>query len=100
MTDFNLEQAFGGLHSRFDKLENSVQDLRDRSARTETNLSHLIGNGQPGKITKLEDRISDLEKFQIKSETSVRNIALFWGGITGAIGFAWHFVWDYMHGKP
>lgn len=42
--------------------QNEFQDrVIEKLTRLETHMEGLIGNGQPGRITKLEDRIESLD---------------------------------------
>lgn len=53
-------------------------------ARLETNMTTLVGNGQPGRVTKLEDRVDSLRRWRW----------LITGGII-AISALIHFVFKY-----
>lgn len=53
-------------------------------ARLETNMENLVGNGQPGRVTKLEEEVKDLSKWR-------------WiiGGVIIAISALIHFLFKY-----
>ncbi len=47
--------------------DHQITDLRERLARIETKLNILVGNGQPGMIYDLNQRIMSVETFRDKT---------------------------------
>lgn len=56
--------------------------------RLETHMEVLIGNGQPGKITLMENDINDLKQKSWKTSGIVIGIS----GVLSAVGAAIHFL--------
>lgn len=57
-------------HKTYYTLEQCTSDFERQTiamlAVLNMQMNSIIGNGQPGRITKLEDRVSALERFQWK----------------------------------
>jgi hypothetical protein len=86
--NFNIGEAFKHLHDRFDRLEDNVQEVRDKTIDNNTKLGALIGNGQKGKIDKIEDRLASVETFQHKSLGAMAAV----GSFVTLIGVVMHYL--------
>ena len=60
-------------------------DQAQRIRAVEVSLAPLVGNGQPGRVTKLEDEVDDLQK------ASARQLGWL-AGATVMFNLAWHFL--------
>ena len=95
MGDFDLVGAFKHLHDRFDRMEDNIQEVRDMTIKSTTQLEHLVGNGQPGQIDKINDRIGGLEKFKEKSTGYLAALS----GMLTIIGIVGHYMVDFFRVK-
>ena len=93
--NFNIGEAFKHLHDRFDRLEDNVQEVRDKTIDNNTKLGTLIGNGQKGKIDKIEDRLTSVETFQHKALGSMAAV----GSIVTVLGIALHYVMELFQAR-
>jgi hypothetical protein len=60
----------------------------DSLARLDTKMIDLVGNGQPGRITKLEVKVEDLQK----ARWTIGGMIV---GITTAVSALIHFLFKY-----
>ena len=47
------------FETAFDRLREQIREVNERAIRTETKLSALVGNGQPGKIQAIEAELAE-----------------------------------------
>lgn len=68
------------------------RDVLDKLVRLETKMDGLVGNGQPGRVKVVEDKVAVLERHDLRN--SVHNRVLN-GAISAAIsaGIALHKYW-------
>lgn len=92
--DFDLQNAFAHLHDRFDRIEDNVKEVRDKTVANTTHLEALVGNGQPGEIHKIQNRLAELEEYKNKSVGYTAAVS----AIIAFLGFAAHFLWDALKG--
>lgn len=81
------------IFERLGKIDESISDLRADTAedisRLTTQMHDIAGNGQPGRLARLEEKVSNTEKKII-----------FVSGIVAVIGTAGHALWDWLSRTP
>jgi hypothetical protein len=60
----------------------------DTLARLDTNMTMLVGNGHPGRVTRIEDDLEDLKK----ARWTIGGMIV---GITTAVSAVIHFLFKY-----
>lgn len=61
------------------------QEIGERLATVETHLYGLVGNGQPGKISDIEDDIKELQRFKYWLLGSAATVS-------ASAHVAWHWI--------
>ena len=91
MSDTSIQLIMGEIHAlrermdeRFDAQDEVISKHTAQLAELSTQMKSLIGNGQPGRVQKLEDDVSSLKNYRTKLVAYVTVI----GGIITA-AFHW-----------
>jgi hypothetical protein len=92
LADFDFQTAFDRVHER-------MNDICDEVTSNKTKLAMLVGNGQPGLVSRIQGDIDGLKEFKAKADATVKTTATFWGIMWAAFGLLGHFIWDYFHHK-
>jgi hypothetical protein len=66
-------------------------EVTNTLSRLEAHMESLVGNGQPGRISKLEDGVSELRESQSRWKGIVTGISV----VIAAIGALVHFIFRY-----
>ena len=61
------------------------REVLDKLVRLETKMDSLVGNGQPGRVKLIEDKVSALEKNDLRNSVHNRIVN---GAISAAISVA------------
>lgn len=80
--DSEILTVLGEVRSTVKALHETVEKLDHR----------LYGNGQPGDIAALEDRLEAVEDHQVKSTGWIAGAMFVLAAIAGAAEFLWHLV--------
>jgi hypothetical protein len=73
------------------------QEMGERLAITETKVTDLYGNGQAGRVSKLESRLTAIERIRWKV-TGI--LVALWAVVTAASSFAAKYIpWTWFHAK-
>lgn len=83
--DFNIEDAFARVNDKLDR-------LGEMSTTTRTQMTGLVGNGQPGRIGVIEEDVDQLKEYK----NTVKGWILGVGGIIVALGGLIHYLVDLM----
>lgn len=59
------------------EIRNDVKWIRDKTVRHDENLEDILGNGQPGRLTLVENNVEDLMKFKWKVAGGVAILVVF-----------------------
>lgn len=87
-SDFDFQAAFARVEDRITSLHVDVTE-------TKTKVTALVGNGQPGEITLIKDRLTVLEEVKNKAAGYATAIV----GFGTLLGVAGHFLVDLIRGK-
>lgn len=71
------------------ELNSTFREFGERLASVETNVTILCGNGQPGRITILEQRVDDLRRWRWRVVGIATGVATVMSGIVTTL--AWMF---------
>ena len=85
---FNLENAFARVHERLD-------EIKEQGIEARTHLHSLIGNGQPGRVGALEEKVGLLEKHNERSKGYFAALT----AVATVIGGAMHYLVDLVRHK-
>lgn len=94
MAEFDIQSAFSGLHERFDTMDTNLREVRDQGIASKTKLDALVGNGQPGEIHHIKDRLTTLEEWKNKALGYVAGVS----AVIAFLGFLMHSAWDVLKG--
>jgi hypothetical protein len=61
------------------------REVLDKLVRLETKMDTLVGNGQPGRVKVVEDKVATLERNDLRNSVHNRMVN---GAISGAISVA------------
>lgn len=78
------------IHERITSVEGMVREARDD---TRDLIEYLRGNGQPGVINQLDDRVVSLELNHATARAWVKGAAWVIGGLLTAAGTAMAILW-------
>jgi hypothetical protein len=81
-----LEMILAELRDLRSSVDASRLETERRVSVLETNVRPLIDNGQPGKFTKLENRMTSLEHWHIR-------ITSYASAVSGVVSAGMHFLW-------
>jgi hypothetical protein len=87
--NYDFQTAFDRVHARITDLAIAQGKIADR-------LGVLVGNGQPGIISKLENRVDLLESKNDQERGVYWAMRAFWVAIAAVVGSLAHWLW---HGK-
>jgi len=80
------------LHPLLQDISSQLVEIRDKVTRTETNMQTLIGNGQPGRISRVEDQVKEL----IVSHERAKGYFAALGSVITLLGVAGHYLIDLL----
>ena len=67
------------------EINTTLLDIQKRLTRVETHTESLVGNGQPGRVGKLEDEVDDMK---YKSAKQLGWLA----GVVATLEVGWHAI--------
>jgi len=96
MAEFDLQRAFEGVHTRLNDISAVQSESTAHLAQVDTHLAGLLGNGQPGRIAKLEIAVTDLVEHKNKALGYVAAL----GGFLTILGVVGHYIVDMLRTIP
>ena len=85
MQEFDFQGAFDRVHDR-------MNEIHQQGTENSTRLRELLGNGQPGKIQKIEKQLDDIRIWRAQILGYIAAVS----GAIGLAGFLAHFAFDYF----
>lgn len=79
------EETLQLILSEVRELNTHARETGERLARLETSTYSLVGNGQPGRITLLEDKVDDLRRWRWRMVGIATGVAALMSGIVTTI---------------
>ncbi len=71
------------------EVRDGFKEQLQRLSTVETKIEPLIDNGQPGRVTKLEDKVDELQRSQSR-------VFGWLAGATFIIELAWHYIASFL----
>jgi hypothetical protein len=92
MPNFNLQKAFETVHSKLDIISKEQTDAAIHLGQVDVHLAGLLGNGQPGRIKIIEDRVGGL----VQQKDWLKGYVAAIGAIVVILGALAHFLVDVL----
>lgn len=74
------QQLLQNIHEGMSQLTRDHIAVMDRLGRIETNQEDILGNGQPGRLSKVETSVKSLESFTNRAKGAFAVIGFMSGG--------------------
>lgn len=74
------QQLLQNIHKSVEKLTEDHTDFVQRLTRIETNQDDILGNGQPGRLARVENGLANLRAFNNKTKGAFAVIGVLSGG--------------------
>lgn len=73
-----MEDLLNQIIESIREVRTDVQEIRQAQIEQGTQLETLIGNGQPGRISKIEDRVEGLQAAHNKAKGAMYVLGSLW----------------------